>query len=144
MEVYQQIIKDEASDRRYVAEAYFRLGKCYLNKGERDKAAEQFQQVVARYGDQEGVAAAAKKELEKLAPAAGSSAALARAGAIGVQLARLERELRQLLVTYNDAHPNATRTPRFDQVPSGGAGGPRPDSGRERSSRTRQRSARRD
>ena len=72
MEAYQQVIKDAATDRRYVAEAHYRLGKCLLAKGDKDKAQAEFQQVVQAYADQPGLAAAARTELAKLAPPAAS------------------------------------------------------------------------
>jgi hypothetical protein len=69
MEVYRKVIADAEANRPYVAEAHYRLGKCYLTKGDEPKAKEQFQQVVDRYPDQEHLVAAARGELDKLATA---------------------------------------------------------------------------
>ncbi len=68
MAVYQKIIANAWADRRYVAEAHFRLGKCYLEKGDTEKAQAEFLAVVQHYADQRKLAAAAGAQLAKLAP----------------------------------------------------------------------------
>ncbi len=68
MGVYQKIIDNAEAERRYVAEAHFRLGKCCLAKGDRAKAEAEFRVVVERYADQQKLAAAAGSELARLAP----------------------------------------------------------------------------
>ncbi len=60
IEVYRRIVED--------AEAHYRLGQCYLTKGEEGQAREQFAQLASRYPDQESLARAAERELVKLQP----------------------------------------------------------------------------
>ncbi len=69
MAVYQKVIANAEAERRYVAEAHFRLGKCYLEKGEKEKAQAEFQAVVQHYADQRKLAEAANAELTVLVPA---------------------------------------------------------------------------
>jgi len=68
IEVYQQIIKETDANRRYVAEAYYRLGMCYLKKQDKDRATEMLGKVTAAYSDQTELAEAARAELAKLQP----------------------------------------------------------------------------
>ena len=69
IETYRQVIADAKANRRYVAEAHYRLGKCLLAKGEKEKARERFALVTARYPDQEALVRSARAELAKLQPA---------------------------------------------------------------------------
>ena len=68
IETYQKIIADAQASRRCVAEAHYRLGKCLLAKGEKEKALEQFALVSERYADQEALVRSARDELAKLEP----------------------------------------------------------------------------
>ena len=68
MATYEKIIADAEATRRCVAEAHYRLAKCCLAKGQKERAAEQFRQVVERYHDQEAFAGPARRELAALQP----------------------------------------------------------------------------
>ena len=64
--VYEAIVAGEEASRRYAAEAQYRLGACYLKKGEKDKATAAFNAVVSKYPDQTEMVQAAERELEAL------------------------------------------------------------------------------
>ncbi len=68
IETYSKIVADAEANRRYVAEARYRLGKCYLAKGDEEQAREQFALVASRYPEQEALTRAAERELAKLQP----------------------------------------------------------------------------
>ena len=63
-------IEQSAEVERIAARATLQLGMCHLKKGEKDKAAEYFQQVVSQYPTQTAIAGKAKQELEKIKPSA--------------------------------------------------------------------------
>ena len=69
MKIYRQIVDDAAANRPYVAQATYRLGMCYLKKGDKAKAAEEFNLLVNSYAEQKEVVGKAKAELAKLTPA---------------------------------------------------------------------------
>ncbi|MBN1341132.1 MAG: Ig-like domain-containing protein [Phycisphaerae bacterium] len=71
IELYGKIIADEEANRKYVAQAHYRLGKCYLAKGDRGKAASEFRRVVSDFAQEGDVAGDAKKELARLGAAGG-------------------------------------------------------------------------
>jgi len=70
IESYQKIIADAEANRPCVAEAHYRLGKCYLARGKAEQAREEFALVTERYPDQAKLAEAAERELAKLQPPA--------------------------------------------------------------------------
>ena len=39
--IYRQIIEDDKANRKYVAEAHYRLGLCLLKKGKKEQKAEE-------------------------------------------------------------------------------------------------------
>ncbi len=63
VEVYEQIVKAAEAGRRYVAEAYYRLGTCYLKMGRQEQASEAFENLIARFPEQEALVAAARKHM---------------------------------------------------------------------------------
>jgi len=65
---YQQVIEQGEAERGQVAEARYRLGMCYLKKGEKEKAQEAFETLLKLYPDQTKLVEAAQAELAKLAP----------------------------------------------------------------------------
>ncbi len=67
--IYRKVIEGEEGNRRYLAEARYRLGRCYLAKGGKDQAREQFRKLVELYPEQKAFSKAARDELAKLAPA---------------------------------------------------------------------------
>jgi len=66
MSLYEKIIEDEAARRPEVAKAMYRYGVCLAKKGQSDKAAEIFKDVIAKYEDQKIFAMKAERELEKI------------------------------------------------------------------------------
>jgi tetratricopeptide (TPR) repeat protein len=67
IKIYGQIVANAEASRPCVSNAQYRLGMCYLRKGEKAKAAEAFKRVLAKYADQKEVFAQAESELGKLA-----------------------------------------------------------------------------
>ncbi len=70
IDTYRKIIADAEANRPCVAEAHYRLGKCYLARGNKEQAREQFALIAERYPDQAKLAEAAQRELAKLQPPA--------------------------------------------------------------------------
>ncbi|MCK4626796.1 MAG: tetratricopeptide repeat protein, partial [Phycisphaerae bacterium] len=70
IKIYKQIVEDAKANRKYVAEAHYRLGMCHLKKGDKAKAAGQFRQLVRSCPDQRVLVTKAKAQLAKLAPPA--------------------------------------------------------------------------
>ena len=66
IEIYEQIIIDEKAKEGYLAQAYYRLGMCHLKKGENEKAAQYFQEVISKYPSIKVLCDKAAKELEKI------------------------------------------------------------------------------
>jgi len=66
--IYQKIVAETEANRPSVAEAYCRLGICYLKKGDKTKAAETFKTLLSRFPEQTRVVTQAGKELAKLEP----------------------------------------------------------------------------
>lgn len=66
--LYEQVIEQAEKVERLGAEATYRLGLCYLKKGDKEKAAEYFQQVTSNYPSQTAIVEKAKKRLEKFRP----------------------------------------------------------------------------
>jgi tetratricopeptide (TPR) repeat protein len=65
IKIYKQIIDQEKADRPYVAQALYRLGECYLKKGQIKEATAAFDTVIRRFpGQKEWVAKAEKKLAE--------------------------------------------------------------------------------
>ncbi|MFO8008295.1 MAG: sugar-binding protein [Candidatus Brocadiia bacterium] len=58
--LYRQTIEQAEENRAVLARAHYRLASCYLKKGMRGQAAEELEKVVARYPDQEQIAARAR------------------------------------------------------------------------------------
>jgi len=66
--IYEQVLEKAGQIERLAARATYQLGMCHLKKGEKEKAAEYFQQVVSNYSTQEMLARQAEKQLEKVRP----------------------------------------------------------------------------
>jgi len=66
--VYEAIVAGEEAGRRYAAEAQYRLGACYLKKGEREKATAAFNAVLSKYPDQAEMVEAAERQLGEMPP----------------------------------------------------------------------------
>lgn len=67
--IYEQVRSEAAEIERLAAKATYQLGMCYLKKGEEEKAAEYFQEVVTKYAKQTAIATKANAQLEKIKPA---------------------------------------------------------------------------
>ncbi|MHC4213853.1 MAG: tetratricopeptide repeat protein [Planctomycetota bacterium] len=68
IEIYQKAVKHAARVEKTAARATYRIGMCYLKKGEKETAADYFEQITTKFSRQKGLAAKAQKELEKLRP----------------------------------------------------------------------------
>ena len=73
MKIYEGIITAHADNQRYAAQATYRLGLCYLKKGQKQKATEQFEAVISNYPNEKSTNKKAKAQLKKLKPAAPKS-----------------------------------------------------------------------
>lgn len=78
IKIYEGIISKHAKNQRYAAQATYRLGLCFLKKGQKDKAAEQFERILKDYSSQKSTSEKAKSQLKKLKPA--ETAASSKAG----------------------------------------------------------------
>ena len=52
IEIYAQIIEDEQANRKYVAEALFRLGRCFAKEQREAEALAALEKLSVQYGDQ--------------------------------------------------------------------------------------------
>ncbi|MFH0909500.1 MAG: DUF3108 domain-containing protein [bacterium] len=66
IKIYGQIISSAQSNEPYVAQACYRLGLCYLKKGDKTKATETLKILLSRFPDQKELAAKAQRELSRL------------------------------------------------------------------------------
>ena len=69
VKVYKQIVDEANANRRFVAEAQFRIGECCQKQGKKAEAEAAFRQVIASYPDQAELVAKAQKELGQAEPA---------------------------------------------------------------------------
>ncbi len=68
IEIYQKAVKQAARVEKTAARATYRIGMCYLKKGEKEKAADYFEQITTKFGQQKALAQRAQSQLEKLRP----------------------------------------------------------------------------
>lgn len=66
IKIYGQIIATPGAARRIAAHAAYRIGMCYLKKGEESRAIEQFQAIVSDFPEQTQIVARAQEQLSKL------------------------------------------------------------------------------
>ena len=66
IEIYKQIVKDPDGDDKYVAQAYYSLGRCYSYLGRLDEAITFFRKVVEEYPNQVDLAALSNSNLNLL------------------------------------------------------------------------------
>jgi tetratricopeptide (TPR) repeat protein len=64
--IYLGIIANTEVEEKHLARTYCRLGDCYLQKGEKDKAARRFEYVISNFPDQRRSVLKAKTQLKKL------------------------------------------------------------------------------
>jgi len=68
IKIYQQIVEDAKAARKYAAQAQYRLGMCYLKKGDKAKAQQELRELQATYPQEKDIAARAEAQLRKLSP----------------------------------------------------------------------------
>ncbi|MFA6133824.1 MAG: DUF4019 domain-containing protein [Phycisphaerae bacterium] len=61
---YKQIVDDNKANRPIIAQAYLRLGNCYMKKGNNHEAMLTFQTLISVFSDQKDVVTQAKERLE--------------------------------------------------------------------------------
>ena len=66
MIIYQKIIDENDGNSANIAEAYYRLGTCYLKTGDDAKAIEMFKELLTDFRDHEEIASDARFQLAKL------------------------------------------------------------------------------
>jgi len=66
--IYEEVVEKAAYYQRIAARATYRLGLCYLKKGEKERAADYFQEVASNFPGQESLAEKAKKHLDEIRP----------------------------------------------------------------------------
>jgi len=71
IKIYGQVITQAKDTQRVAAQATYRIGMCYLKKGEQAKAATQFSNLVSKFPDQKALIAKAQRHLAKLKPPTG-------------------------------------------------------------------------
>ena len=69
IKIYEQVISESKETQRAAAQATYRIGMCFLKKGEKAKAAEQFRNLISKFPEQQPLVARAREQLEKLGPA---------------------------------------------------------------------------
>jgi len=64
--IYEQVIAQAEAAQQTAAQATFRIGMCHLKRGEKQKAAEYFRDVISKYPKQEPLAAKAREQLSRI------------------------------------------------------------------------------
>jgi len=68
IEIYEQVLESASRIKRIASRATYQLGMCYLKKGQKDQAAQYFQQIIANYPKQKGIVKKASRQLAKIKP----------------------------------------------------------------------------
>ncbi|MHC4655350.1 MAG: tetratricopeptide repeat protein [Planctomycetota bacterium] len=68
IKIYEQVIVEAKKAQRAAAQATYRIGMCFLKKGEKTKAAEYFQQIVSNYQSAKSLVERATQQLQKISP----------------------------------------------------------------------------
>jgi tetratricopeptide (TPR) repeat protein len=63
MEIYKKILEESETNRAYAAQAQYRLGMCYMKKGEKEKSIEIFKDLVEKYPEQKDLVEKAMKHI---------------------------------------------------------------------------------
>jgi len=66
IKIYEQVLAEAKDIEQAAAQATYRIGMCFLKKGDKAKAAEHFQRIVREYRKNEQLVARAKEQLNKL------------------------------------------------------------------------------
>jgi len=75
IKIYEQVITQAKDTQRVAAHATYRIGMCYLKKGEKAKAAEQFRNLVSKFPEKKSLVTKARRQLAKLEPIGGLGSA---------------------------------------------------------------------
>ena len=65
IKIYTQIIDDAKANRRYVAQARYRLGMCYLKKGKGEEALAAFEKVISEFPEEKRLVVEARKHIRQ-------------------------------------------------------------------------------
>lgn len=68
IKIYQEVITASQQMEQSAAQATYRIGLCYLKKGDTEQAAKQFSQLITKYPEQKSLVQEAQKQLKKLQP----------------------------------------------------------------------------
>jgi len=68
IKIYEQVIAKGKEAQQAAAQATYRIGMCFLKKGNKAKAADYFQQIVSNYQDAKGLVEKATEQLKKISP----------------------------------------------------------------------------
>ena len=68
IKIYEQVVTEAKTAQQTAAQATYRIGMCYLKKGQEEKAAEYFQEVVSNYRTQKILVKKADEQLKKIKP----------------------------------------------------------------------------
>ena len=71
IKIYEQVIAEAKETQRAAAQATYRIGMCYLKKGEKAKAAQQFREFISKFPKQQALGTRAREQLAKLKPIGG-------------------------------------------------------------------------
>ena len=71
IKIYEQVIAEAKEAQQVAAHATYRIGMCYLKKGEKAKAAGQFRKLIVKFPEHESLVINAGKQLAKLKPIGG-------------------------------------------------------------------------
>ena len=66
--LYEQVLEQYKDVERLAAKATYQLGMCHLKKGEKEKAAQYFQETVDYYPEQVSIAEKSQAQLNKIKP----------------------------------------------------------------------------
>jgi len=127
IEIYEQIIADESADESAAAQATYRIGMCYLKKGDQIKAAEQFRAVQSKFPKQGAVVTKADRELRKIRPVIGGPPMVVRTNPVAFA-DDVSPKLKTIKVTFDqpmmnlswswcgggDTFPQMTGKPRYN------------------------------
>lgn len=128
IKIYRQIVKGAKANRKYVAEAQYRLGMCHLKKKDKTAAIAALREVVSSFGDQKAIAARAEAQLKKLGIVVGGPPSVV-ATTPPAFANNVDPSLDKMSVTFNqkmkdkcwawvrrfkDKYPKTTGKPSFD------------------------------
>ena len=96
MAIYREIVKAAKADRKFIAQAQYRLGVCYLKKKQHRQAAATMDELIRSYGEQKELVAKARKCLTA-----------ARGRMSGEELAKLVEDAVTIVSTCSESDPRA-------------------------------------